>query len=229
MTTREFSITTTPEETRGGFVYIIGGWYTPEGKGDAMIWLRNIREDIATGRIALGWRRLEHGAKVGDDIRVAVVVGGSEPPGEHGLRDRFHAVRAHGGGAVDPALSGGERGSGATERETPYPLRCVDGEPHPFDSAEREAAERDLLEVERVEKLEQISAEIVDRRRTGRNGRAPVAAPVVADDPEARCELRDLRLPHRERRPEGAREDERRRIRRAVDGVVELHTSSAVS
>ena len=79
--------------------------------------------------------------------------------------DRFHAVRAHGRGAIDPALPGRERGRRAAERKAVDPLRSVDGEPHAFEAAEREAAERDPLEPELVEELEEVSAEVVDRGR----------------------------------------------------------------
>ena len=56
-----------------------------------------------------------------------------------------------------------------------------------------------------------------------------MTAPVVANDPEALGERRQLRLPHRERRTEGARENERRSVGRTVDDVVEPHGASARS
>ena len=156
-----------------------------------------------------------------------VVEGRAEPASEHGVRDRSQPLGAHDGGAVDPPFARRERGSRAAQDEAVDAPGCVHAEPHALDPSEREAAERDAVEAEVVEEVDQVPAEVVEGLAACRRGRAPVAAPVAPDEPEVLRERGNLRLPHRVRGPERARQQERRAVGWAVEHVVQPHASSA--
>ena len=70
------------------------------------------------------------------------------------------------------------------------------------------------------------AAQVVERVRAVGHRRAAVPTPVVADEPEAGRQSRDLRIPQCVRRPERGREQEWGSVGWAVDAMVQLHAST---
>ncbi len=143
-----------------------------------------------------------------------VVEGRAEPASEHGVRDRSQPLGAHDGGAVDPPFARRERGSRAAQDEAVDAPGCVHARatcPRPLRARGRRTRRaRSRGASRRSTRSRPRSSRVV---AACRRGRAPVAAPVAADEPEVLRERGNLRLPHRVRRPERARQHERRAVR----------------
>src|SRR5207302_7461460 len=94
-------------------------------------------------------------------------------------------------------------------------------------------AERDTLEPEPIEEVEQIAAEVLDPIRAGWDRGSAVTAVVVAKHPEHSGEGFELRVPQRQRQANSMREHEHGRAARPINAVVDVsrrrrgHTPSA--
>ena len=76
-------------------------------------------------------------------------------------------------------------------------LGVAGGQAHAGHPAQREADDVRLAHAEPVEQGDDVVGEVVDGVGAGRDGRAPVAAGVVADDAEVLAPARRPRVPHR--------------------------------
>ena len=169
---------------------------------------------VAARRIALGRRLQQHPADPVDRRGRRGPEPRREPALEHRRGDRLHAARADGRGALGPKLRRSEQRGGRAQHEPIDALGRLAREPHAHHPAQRDAAQRHALELEAVEQREQVPAEVGDRVRASRSGRAAVPAVVVAQHAEALGERRRLVVPHRERRAERAAEQHDVPVRR---------------
>ena len=77
-------------------------------------------------------------------------------------------------------------------------------------------------DAEAVEQAQGVGAEVGERVWAGRDGRAAVAAVVVAHDAQALGQRGDLRVPHGVRAAQGVGEHEDGRVAGAADLVVDV-------
>ena len=116
-----------------------------------------VGERLAARRVALARDGLEHRAEARDDVGVVARERGREAP-EHGLGDRGRSTGTHGAGPVVPHRRLAEARRRAGEDEPVDAIRRVQSERHPDRAAERDAAERRLLDLEEAEELHDLSA-----------------------------------------------------------------------
>jgi hypothetical protein len=82
------------------------------------------------------------------------------------------------------------------------PGRRVRRQPHADHAAERQAAEREALEAQRVGERKGVAAELIDGVVAGRHAGGAVAAGIEADHLEVTGQIDRLRLPHGQIQPE---------------------------
>src|SRR5262249_42284563 len=165
-------------------------------------------------------------AEARDGVGALVAESLGEPAPEHRLGDRRRASRAHDPCAFVPPLDRPEVGRGAAEDEPVETLRGLERERHPDHATERQPAERDALELERIEELDDVVGNRPDGDGTVRDRRAAVAGEVEANHLEVVRERRELRIPELPGRPERVCEHERRLPLGPLDPVCQLHLLS---
>ena len=123
------------------------------------------------------------------------------------IRDRGHAAGQHGKAAGFHPLGVGPR-RGVSEHERRHPVRRVRAEPLADHAAEREAAECEPGNAERVGEREHVRAELRDLVVAQGHAGGAVPADVVSHDAEMRGEIFDVRIPHAVVLAEGVRQDQ---------------------
>ena len=137
---------------------------------------------------------------------------------------RRPARSRRGRSSAEPAAVG-RRCRATTSRSTRSGLRAasrIAGH-----TAQREPDEVRALDAEPVEQADDVVGEVVDRVRTGRDGRFAVAAGVVADDPEVLARARQVGVPHRVGDPSEFDSTTTGRVGAAGDDVVDRRPRSS--
>jgi len=149
-----------------------------------------------------------------------------EPALAGAVEDDLDSLSPHELGALRIRLQRAERSAGAGEDEAFDALGCVRSEPLADHAAEREPAEVSLRDPELVQQLDQCTPDVVDGDATVGHGRASVTGMVDPEHAMRRCEGRHLRVPHRRRRAQAAREHQHGRIVGTVEAVRQPHCVS---
>ena len=182
----------------------------------------HLGDDLAARGVALGRGRRHDALARGLHVGVLLQELRGVPPRDDGLGHGGAPVRAHGRGAVVPRARRLEPGAGAQHHEAVDAIGVPGGEAHAGHAAQREADDVRLLHAEGVEQGDDVVGEVVDVVGALRDGRAAVAAGVVADDAEVLGQLVGLGVPHGRRGAEGVGQDDDGRVLRPGHDVVDL-------
>ena len=166
--------------------------------------------------IARDGRAGEHVAPASQLVGALGVEAFREPAGEGRVGQRLDAAGADGGDAFGPDVGRADLGGGVGEDQRADEVGTLCGETLGHHAADGEADEGGASDAEMVEQRGGVGHEVAHPVIAfGRVGQA-VAAHVVADDPRARRQMRQERVPDAQVGAEGIGEDERRPVRIAA-------------
>src|SRR5262249_8629521 len=104
-------------------------------------------------------------------------------------------------------------------------LRCVNSEPLAGLSSHGEAAKVNTVDMQRVEKIQNIVCKKLDGVTPGSGGRLAMATRVVAEEAVTRIERRKLRIPHGESCAERIGKNEDRSGLGTSEGIVDTNVA----